>query len=123
MATSGRFAPFAQLGRRYRRLTSPVAYLARHFLKTAAALVVEDASVCLDIGAGTAPYAEEIRTCFRSKQYIAADVAPNERTDLVADGCALPLPLHSIDLVVGFDVIQHVATPELMLDEIARLAA
>lgn len=109
-----------QIGRKYWKFVNPVAFIGRIFILKAGKLGVRSIN-CLDIGAGTAPYAKSIRRAFGVEHYVAMDIAPTDRCVLVGDGCALPLIDSTFNLVVSFDVIQHVATPGLMITEIARV--
>lgn len=109
-----------KLARKCLKNINPVAYIARTSIRTAAYSFAH-ADSCLDIGAGTAPYFDIITGAFGVDNYIAMDVAPTDRCELVGDGCALPFRGESFDLVVCFDVIQHVVTPDLMVSEIARV--
>ena len=104
----------------YARTVNPVASIARRFIRHSGSLGIR-ATGCLDIGAGTAPYEAVIQRAFETVHYIAMDIAPSDRCSLVGDGCALPFTNEALDLIVSFDVIQHVATPARMLDEAMRV--
>jgi SAM-dependent methyltransferase len=121
VAGRSRFAWLVAISRFYTRLASPIAFLARRFIQVAGCQVESHARTCLDIGAGTAPYAEAVCREFQVNTYLAVDVAPNERTQIVADACSLPFKNGAADLIVSFDVIQHVAAPECMMQEVARV--
>lgn len=109
-----------RVARDYWKRGNPVAFIARNFIAEVGRSGVR-AENCLDIGAGTAPYANKIRRTLGVEHYVAMDVAPTDRCALVGDGCALPFRDDSFDMVVSFDVIQHVATPGSMIAEIARV--
>ena len=79
------------------------------------------ASVCIDLGAGVAPYREALLQSFNIAIYIAVDIAPTSNTTLLASAECLPFRDESVDLVVSFDTIQHVRSPESMLDEVTRV--
>jgi SAM-dependent methyltransferase len=104
----------------YVRTVSPVASVTRHFIRQSGSVGVRAIS-CLDIGAGTVPYAAVIQRVFETVHYIAMDIAPSDRCNLVGDGCALPFTNETLDLIVSFEVIQHVATPAQMLAEVMRV--
>ena len=110
-----------RLSRAYTRVISPVAFVARRFLRRAARESPEPRSVCLDVGAGTAPYRREIVDAFRVAHYVPVDIAPAICDAVVADARLLPFRTGSVDLVVSFDVIQHIAEPERVLAEVARI--
>ena len=121
MAEGSMFTALVTIGRAYSHVTSPFAFLARRFVCAAADRVEGSAMYCLDIGAGTAPYRELVCRAFRVSQYITTDIAPTNRTQVVADACSLPLRYSSVDLVVSFDAIQHVSQPDSMMVEIANV--
>jgi SAM-dependent methyltransferase len=92
----------------------------------------------VDIGAGSAPY----RALFSQlgARYIACDLAddhdsdcgawargvtPMAPSDLVRfeDGCTIPLPSGEADIVVSFQVLEHVWDLRWYLDECKRLLA
>lgn len=107
----------------YRCAFNPVAFIARSFIREAGRMlpVQATARTCLDIGAGAAPYEGVLRESAHVACYIALDVAPSDRTNVVADCGQLPLGLSTLDLVVAFDVIQHVPDATLMLSEAHRV--
>lgn len=109
-----------RVARRYWKRGNPVSFIARNFISKEARIGV-NADNCLDIGAGTAPYAAHLRQFFGVRNYVAMDVAPTDRCTLVGDGCALPFRDATFELVVSFDVMQHVTTPRTMIDEIIRV--
>jgi SAM-dependent methyltransferase len=109
------------LSRAYTRCTSPIAFLARRFVRRAAQQVAGPRALCLDVGAGTAPYRREVLEHFRVGHYVAVDVAPAVADAVIADARLLPFRSGSVDLVVSFDVIQHIAQPERVLAEVARV--
>ena len=104
----------------YTRTVSPIAFMARHFIRQSGCVGIR-ADSCLDIGAGTVPYRTVIQHTFKTVHYIAMDIAPTDRCSLVGNGCALPFTNEVLDLIVSFEVIQHVATPAQMLDEATRV--
>lgn len=117
------FARVARFSRLYTRITSPVAYIARRFIRDSAFLVGGRSEVCVDVGAGTAPYRADLVQAFGVKHYVAIDVAPTDVTSVVSDGLSLPLASASAGLVVSFDVIQHVREPERFVAELARVVS
>ncbi|MFA5371202.1 MAG: class I SAM-dependent methyltransferase [Sideroxydans sp.] len=109
-----------QLARHYWKLVNPVAFIARNFISNVARIGVR-ANNCLDVGAGTVPYAAHLGRFLGVRDYVAMDVAPTDRCTLVGDGCALPFRDASFELVVSFDVVQHVANSRAMTDEVVRV--
>jgi SAM-dependent methyltransferase len=114
---------FLRLGRAYKQLTNPIAYIARRFIRCAGGFVAGEGrhQWCLDIGAGIAPYEKEICRNFNIERYLPIDVSVSDRTEVLADGGRLPFRSGSVHLVVIFDVIQHVPCPEDMLREVSRV--
>jgi ubiquinone/menaquinone biosynthesis C-methylase UbiE len=110
-----------RLSRAYTRLSSPVAFLARRFVRQAARLSPRESGVCIDIGAGTAPYRRDVIAAFRVARYVAVDIAPAIPDAVVADARLLPFRSSAVELVVSFDAIQHIAEPERVLAEVARI--
>lgn len=115
------FGYLVRIARAYTRLSSPFAFLARRFIRQSARVVGAPRIRCIDIGAGTAPYFDAVVAAFGVEQYIAIDIAPSDRTSIVADACALPVRSGSVDLIVSFDVIQHIAETERVVGEMARV--
>ena len=109
------------LGRLYTKLSSPVAFIARRFVREAGRTFGRRCLVCVDIGAGTAPYRAEVCEAFGVNDYFTIDIAPPDLTSVAADACALPLHSESVDLVVSFDVIQHIIDPEGAMREVGRV--
>ncbi len=109
------------LSRAYTRFANPVAFLARQFVDAAGKTVAGSASTCIDVGGGTTPYRANVIAAFGVHHYISIDVAPTDQTNLVADACRLPLRAACVDLVVSFDVIQHVVDAERFLVELSRI--
>ncbi len=84
----------------------------------------------LDVGCGTgalayalAPHVREVVGIDESEAYVAAarEHAPPGCTFLVGDAAALPFPYGDFDLVGCLRVLHHVARPELVVSEIARV--
>lgn len=109
--------------RLFKRAINPVGFIARSFIQQSSRHLPPTASSrsCVDIGAGTAPYESTLQAFAKVEPYIAVDVAPSDKTTVIADCGSLPLRADSIDLVVSFDVIQHVTDPRKMLTEARRV--
>ena len=78
------------------------------------------AEVCLDIGAGTAPFAPAIRRALPRATIIRLDLSARDGTDIVADGHRLPFRISSLDLVVSFQTLYAVEAPLDLLHEARR---
>jgi SAM-dependent methyltransferase len=110
-----------KLYRGYRAVVRSDRFLTRRFIAGAAkASDSRKVDICVDVGAGYAPYRQAVLTHFSAKSYFALDFKPSDATDLVADGTALPMLTQSIDLIVCFESLQHIPRYHLMLDEAAR---
>jgi SAM-dependent methyltransferase len=76
--------------------------------------------ICVDIGAGNAPYRQAVSTHFTVTSYFAMDFRLSDAIDVVADATVLPVRNQSIDLVVCFESLQHIPRYYAMLDEVVR---
>ena len=110
-------------GRSYIQWAQPISYLVRRLVKMCANLSGNSfvGGRCLDIGAGIAPYRAHIERHFGIGHYIELDFASSDKTNLIADASHLPLHTEAIDLVVCFDVLQHIPDYWASLDEVARV--
>ncbi len=111
------------VSRGYKRFVNPIAFIARAFIRKSGRTLPDQTArrTCLDIGAGIAPYEAVLRTEMHVNNYIALDIAPSDRTTVVADCGRLPFGDGALDLIVSFDVIQHVPDANLMLNEANRV--
>jgi SAM-dependent methyltransferase len=76
----------------------------------------------LDAGAGEAPYAPLLSHCVCVSQDWPGSVHPGARAaDIVADLHALPVADASFGAVMCTEVLEHVAQPELVVAELARV--
>ncbi len=81
------------------------------------------AGLCLDIGAGTAPFAGALRQALPRSRYVAIDRIPSEPVDLIADATSLPLPTGSASFACFFQVLSHVPDMAGALAEVRRVLA
>ncbi|MFA5029375.1 MAG: methyltransferase domain-containing protein [Patescibacteria group bacterium] len=72
-----------------------------------------------DVGAGTAKYKPMILS--RASSYLAFDVVPGEKIDVVGDVLNMPLSSESFDTVISTQVLEHVEKPWVMVSEIRRI--
>jgi len=113
-----------QVARVIRFYGYPIPYLARTYLRSIGPSFqcpYVDDTVCLDLGAGTAPYKTTIINAFGVRHYIAVDIAPSDATSVVADASKLPFKDQAVSLVVSMDVLQHIPDPLSVLNEIYRV--
>jgi len=65
----------------YARWTQPIAFLARRFIaESGRVMAPHSGGLCLDVGAGTAPYRAEIEKYWNIVNYTAMDIAPSDST-------------------------------------------
>ncbi len=74
----------------------------------------------LEVGAGPAFLSRHARRKRPDLRWIATDVLSSPDNDLVVDAIRLPLGEATLDAVVGFDVIHHLARPGDFLRQAAR---
>ena len=75
----------------------------------------------LEIGGGTGLLRGALSNS--AEMFVCTDIAPTENTDLVCDGRALPFERAAFDLVVAFEVLEHVPDTDTFLRECARVLA
>lgn len=75
-------------------------------------------SLLLDLGCGPGEY----RILFHNQCYIGVDVGLSfSELDCVADVNRLPFHDQSVDVVLASNLLEHISTPDLLLDEINRV--
>jgi len=78
----------------------------------------------LDAGAGDAPYRELFAHCeYRTSDWSNSVHEGGRAADVIASLDALPLPDGQLDAVLNTQVLEHVADPQKVLDELARVLA
>jgi SAM-dependent methyltransferase len=92
-------------------------FIARHLTAR------EATGLCLDIGAGTAPFADALRTALPRAHYVAVDRISSEPVAVIADATSLPLPSASASLSCFFQVLSHVPDMVGALAEARRVLA
>lgn len=113
---------FIKTARVYSKLINPINFLVRRFIKQSSKKCFSSKyHICLDIGSGTSPYQSLINKFFLIDDYISMDIAPSESTKLIASADNIPLPNNSADLIVSFDVLQHLKNSEVAFNEMARI--
>lgn len=113
---------FLNLGRLIKSNLSPISFLARLYIKHASKIIVANSNKlkCLDIGAGISPYQKTIKKYLNVSTYITLDIAPSDKTTVVANASKLPFKDSYFNIIVSFDVIQHLSNPILMIKELHR---
>jgi SAM-dependent methyltransferase len=77
----------------------------------------------LEVGAGPGLFTEWARARRPDLRWIATDLLPAPWNEVAADASALPLRAGSVDVVVGVDVLHHLARPRAFFIEAARVIA
>ena len=75
----------------------------------------------VEIGAGPGLFREWARTHRPDLRWVATDLLPASWNDVAADATALPLRPACVDLVLGIDVLHHLADPRALFAEAARV--
>lgn len=103
----------------YVRRMLPQSWLVRSFIcDTAPGAPV---GTCVEIGSGSAPFEDVLRSAWRPAAYMRTDRFPGSRTDIAADAAALPFADGSVGLIAGFQLLQHVENPDAVLRDAARV--
>ena len=113
---------YVKLYRRYTILVGIGPYLTKRFITMSARTrEYRPVDICVDIGAGNAPYKGTISKCFGVNNYVALDFAPSDATNVVGDATSLPIQTQSVELVVCFEALQHISHYHTVLDETVRI--
>ena len=79
--------------------------------------IAQHTGTLLDIGSGDSPYAAAIR----AGRTIAVDVERGNGVTLLADAHRLPLVPDAVDMVVSFQVLEHLKDPPRAINEVERV--
>ena len=109
--------------RKYLSVISPKRYLVRRFIKKNSPSRGNYIQYCVDVGAGTCPFREQLERAFSIRYYIPSDIAPNELTFVVSDAASMPYLQSSISMITAFQVVQHIPSFEAVLQEWKRILA
>jgi SAM-dependent methyltransferase len=74
----------------------------------------------LDVGCGRKPYRDIIEP--KCDQYIGMDIEKKDTVDVVGDAQKLPFDDQSFDVVVAFQLMEHLPEPNQFLSECYRVA-
>lgn len=97
----------------------PTRYLTGRFIKSLGGQLQVD--TLIEVGAGSCPFERDLQRAFKVRNYVPSDRVPNDRTMLRADARNLPIPAHSVDMLVALDVIQWIPDFESALREARRV--
>ena len=75
----------------------------------------------LEIGAGIATLTQYLKAHADISDYLTSDVDESDTADVVCDAQAMPFEDGSYDLVVSFEVMEHLPDPEAFISETARV--
>ncbi len=75
----------------------------------------------LEVGAGPGFLSRYARLRCPGMRWVATDIVETPWNDVVADGACLPLRPGSIDAVIAFDLIHHLARPAEFFSEASRI--
>ena len=78
-------------------------------------------TVVVEVGAGTEFMKPVLERMIPDLRYFGGDISPAPNTKAVFDVCATPLATGCADVVLALEVLEHIATPERAIAEIARV--
>ncbi|SRR6266571_6143418 len=115
-----------RLARSYARATNPITFIARRSIKKLADTVnlqSPPGGLCIDVGAGTAPYGRDAEKHLHVRSYVALDIVASESTSVIGNAMEMPFRSGCAQFIVCFDVIQHVPESKALLAEVTRVLA
>lgn len=85
--------------------------------------IIASSKKILDIGGGFrfGKELEKYQGLFKNSHYLVLDNNPEVKPDILADAHRVPLPDDSVDAVICKSVLEHVANPVKVMDEIYRI--
>lgn len=122
-------APIGSLRRSARILRQslyPIPVMARRYLRSAGrrfCALMPRQCVCLDIGAGVAPYRSAVEKAFGTGLYVSLDFAASDQTTVIGDAMRLPIRDERVGIVLCLEVLQHISNTRQVLQEIRRVLA
>jgi SAM-dependent methyltransferase len=75
----------------------------------------------VEVGAGPGTLRAHAEGARKDLRYVATDLEPLPWNQLAADACRLPLASGSADVMLGLDVLHHLADPAAFFSEAARV--
>jgi ubiquinone/menaquinone biosynthesis C-methylase UbiE len=76
----------------------------------------------LEVGGGTSMMRRTLVGACRPKLLVSSDLEPTDATDLACDAQALPFPPATFDVVVAFELMEHLPDTNKFLEEVHRVA-
>lgn len=81
------------------------------------------AGLCVDVGAGSSPFAAALGEALPDARYVAVDLVRGDGVEVVCDAAGLPFPDGSAGLVTLFQVVQHLPCVADALADMRRVLA
>jgi ubiquinone/menaquinone biosynthesis C-methylase UbiE len=75
----------------------------------------------LEVGAGIATLTQLVKSHAQIETYITSDVDESDTADVVCDAQDMPFEDQSFDLIISFEVMEHIPDPEAFISETARV--
>lgn len=79
------------------------------------------AATIVEVGAGTGFMKSVVRKDLPASVYVGGDIAPTEASDVVFDAASMPFGDASVDVVLALEVLEHMSSPQQLIDESARV--
>ncbi len=108
------------------RVSSPIGFIARKCIRELGrgdGIDFSRQGLCIDVGAGIAPYRQDIEKFWPVSLYVALDIAASDATSVAGDATRMPFRDNCAQFITSFDVIQHVPDSGVFLAEVARVLA
>ncbi|HEY0835729.1 MAG TPA: class I SAM-dependent methyltransferase [Azospirillum sp.] len=109
--------------RRAQSIAVPERALMRRFIAARIPASGLPPGLCLDVGAGTAPFAGALAEAAPRSRHLAIDLIRDDCTAVSADAAALPFADGAAALVCAFQVLAHLPDPRRALAEAHRVLA
>ena len=78
-------------------------------------------SIVLEVGGGTFFLKPVVKAEVPMVTFISGEIALTNQTDVVMDASALPIATAAVDAVLALEVLEHLDSPQRLLDEASRV--